>query len=418
MESSGQIPIRIKIFSVLLVLMPILNQYAITTLFLMDIVALIGIVLFFLRGRHCIKANYAMIIYVLYILLDTVLYSNVLSGVPVSTIVIRVFRVVVLYGFFFFISDDYFDIGYAFRVYTKVVYISTVIIAFQILMYFITGNDINFLIPGLPINYGSFATSSELMHSWHVNATIGYYRPCSFFLEPAMQAQYVLPWLAISLATKQDELGKRPMLKLILVTLGICCTTSSLGILCAAILWLINSCISISKKNTGKTILAVPILLVGLLIITNTGILDVDIFNKLSRINSSEGGSTTWRLLRGFACFKEMPFLNQLIGCGYGNISTFFTQNNITTIYDAGLTVNSYMNAGSTLLCSLGLAGFILYLIAMRKILFSNMKPMKFSILICLLILVFTSSIFDSAVYFMVVLFMQQLDYAEIKEHY
>lgn len=418
MGSSGQIPIRIKIFSIALVLMPILNQYAITSLFLMDIVALIGIVLFFLRGRHCIKANYAMMVYVLYIIFDTLLYSNVLNGVPASTIVIRVFRVIVLYVFYFFISDDYFDMEFAFGFYSKVVYISTFAIVFQMLLYFITGNDINLLIPGLPINYGSFATSSDLMHSWHVNASIGYYRPCSFFLEPAMQAQYVLPWLAISLTTKQEKLGKRPILKLIFVTIGICFTTSYLGILCAAILWLINGFIGIHKNNARKRILAIPILLLIFLAIMNTGILDIDILNKLSRINSSEGGSTTWRLLRGFACFKEMPFLNILFGCGYGNISTFFTQYNITTIYDAGLTVNSYMNAGSTLLCSLGLTGFVLYLIAMRKILFSNMQPMKLSILICLLILVFTSSIFDSAVYFMVVLFMQQLDYVGIKEHY
>lgn len=407
-------PIKKKIFTLMLVIMPIVNQYAISTLFFMDFIALIGIFLFFLQGHHSIKANYAMIIYVMYIIIDTALYSSYLNGIPTMTVVIRTFRVIILYFFFYFISSEYFDTVFAFKVYTKIVYTATIVIIVQIFWYYITGNVINILIPEVPINYGNFETSSDLMHSWSVNASIGYYRPCSFFLEPAMQAQYVLPWLAISLVMKRDILGKNNMLKMILVTLGICCTTSSLGILCAAVLWLVNCCVDISKKDkdvNSKRMLAVPFLLICLLLITNMGIVNVDIFGKLSKITDDTGGSTTWRLIRGAYCFNDMPFINKIIGCGYGNISTFFTQYGITTIYDKNLTVNSYMNAGFTLICSLGLIGFVLYMLAMRKTLFLNMNYMKFSLLICFVILVFTSSIFDSGIYFLIVLFLQQVNH-------
>lgn len=407
------LPLRKSIFTILLVLLPILNQYQIAKLQIMDIVAIIGIVWYFASGKHRIKANYALIVFILYIILDTIMYSSVLDDVPASTILIRIFRVIVLYIFFYFINDDFFDYKLALSFYTKVIYVITAIIIFQYLLYYATGNDINVLIPGMKINYGSYETSDVLMHAWHSNALIGYYRPCSFFLEPAMQAQYTLPWLSLALFKSKREIGKYPTLKLLMVTVGICLTTSSLGVLCAAILWgyfLLTSFFNKGNKQSGRALIMVPVLLIGLYLLMNSSIIGGNVVRKLAAIQSTEGSSATWRLLRGIAVFFNMDMMNQIIGCGYGNLSTFLTEERITTIYDSNLTVISYMNAASTLLCSLGIIGFILYAISLRRILFSDMNREKRAILICFIILMVTSSLFDSAIYFFIILLMQHMN--------
>lgn len=402
-----------KIFTVILILLPILNQYKIFPLLVMDTIAMIGILYFFVKGHRSIKKNIIMIFYIVYIIVNTLVWSTTLQGVTLAGIFVRMARVLVLYFFFFFMSSENFNFTFGFRVYTKIVYAVSILVIVQYAIYFITGMDISFLIPHVPLNYGSYETSSDLMHAWHVTASVGVFRPCSFFLEPAYQAQYCLPWLAIAIFTEDKCMGKRPVWGQILVTIGICLTTSSIGILGCAILWIyyiVSSSLSKNNRQARKMLIIIPFLCIVVAFILTQSNISMQLLGRLAAIGSESGGSTTVRLFRGIACFRKMDIIHQLFGCGYGNLEQFLTQNAISTIYDEGLEVIDYMNAASTLLCSMGIVGAFLYLLAIGKFAFRNLNKRKISLLIALMILMCTSALFDAPIYFLIMLLLQYID--------
>lgn len=401
-----------KVFTIILVVLPIIEEYDSFYLPIMDVVALAGIIISVVSGHFKMKDNKILLIYVLYTIVDTFLQSVTLNSVIISDIVIRMIRVLILYFFFFGISRYIFDYEYAFKIYTILVYFISIAVIIQNIIFIVFGVDINLLIPNIPINYGNYRDTSALMHSWHLNASIGYFRPCTFFLEPAHQAQYCLPWLALAFFTGKFKQFKHSFVYLLLVTVGICFTTSSLGIFAAAILWLyyiVKSLMDKKGKFPKQAIIFIPILLAAIVMIFTQENVSNQVLSKFYSVGSAEGGSFSWRILRGIACFKEFGVINHIFGCGYGNVADFLIQNRIYTIYDSGLEVVDYMNGASRLLCSLGIVGFILYAFLIKSNLLYDFDSRKKSLFICFIIIMFTSSLFDSAIYFLMVMLFKHM---------
>ena len=376
----------------------------------MDIFALCGL-LYCIICNRIIKIKPVVYIYIIYIILDTVLVSTILKEVSQTDVTIRMLRVLVLYSFFYIFLPEIFDFDYGFKWYTKVVYLVTVLIVFQYFIYYIFRIDVNILIPGAKINYGSYSTSTELMHSWHDNASIGYYRPCSVFLEPSYQAQYCLPWIAMAFVHKVKGKYSVWFRGIIFVSLGIVLTTSSLGIIGCGLIWVYYA-FTIIKKNDNykisRLLFFIPIVILLIAFIFTQDVIRQQISGKILSLASDKTSSATLRLFRGLACFTQFGFPYSIFGSGYGNIAEFLAEYNIKTVYDKGLIVIDYMNGASTLLCGLGVVGVIFYVLLLFSITKNSQKSYRNILILSLIILMTTSSLFDSAIYFVVATFIQR----------
>ena len=128
---------------------------------------------------------------------------------------------------------------------------------------------------------------------------------------------------------------------------------------------------------------------------------------KMTSIDSlTTTSSVSLRLLRGYYCFGEIDGLRKLIGCGYNGFFYYYTTFNITTIYDANLTFVSYMSGFFSALCDIGIIGFTLLF---GYLLFETIKSKKrvcYALLFVLILLLLGSDLFESPVYFIVVLFL------------
>lgn len=387
-----------------------MNQYVLLPLLAMDLFAFVGLMLFFFTGNSRVNIRYAVLLFVCYLFVDTLIVSLFTSSVSSFAVYVRMCRVVMLYAFFFVAIPEIFDFDYAFRFYSKVVYIVTIAIMVQYVLYFLFHYDLNLLIPGLRINYGSvYETSDSLMRAWHVGASIGLYRPCTFFLEPAHQAQYCLPWIAMALTRNPINDEKKWLHRIIFVSTGVVLTTSSLGIVGCALLWMYYIA-SITSTNSGKfrnvVVMISTLFAIVVFVVSQDGI-SQQVLERFLSLMSDEGSSTTLRLFRGIACFAQMDIPYKFFGCGYGNITEFLQEHNITTIYDKNLEVIAYMNGLSTVLCGLGILGLVSYIYMILGSSKDNKSGCRNILLFTLLIVMATSSVFHSATYFMLMSFLQ-----------
>lgn len=405
MESMRKIKLMVTIFMVLL---PIVNQYDLFPLMVMDVFAFLGVVAYFWGGERVVGVKPAVFWFVAYLVIDTLLISLLIDGVSSVGVYIRMCRIVVIYVFFFLVVPNLFDFDIGFQFYTKVVYLVSAVAIIQFVSFYAFKTDINLLIPGLKINYGNNLTSDLLMRKWHDNASVGFYRPCSFFFEPAHHAQYCLLWLAIALAYNPSNHEKRWMYGMVLVSFGLITTTSSLGVVGCALLWMFDIASNLNKSNKSGRIFAIlPFFLIMIVFVISQNSINQQLAGKAASLASGESASTSLRLFRGIACFNQMDILYKFFGCGYGNIGLFLQEHDIRTIYDYGVTITDYMNGASTILCSLGFVGLISYIYMMLDISVINKFGTRKALFLVLMIVMMSSAIFGSPTYFLLTTFMQ-----------
>ena len=398
-----------KIFTLLIIITPILNYYSLILLEPMDWFAVLGIVFSLLFINKKIKINKPLLLFLFYFFIDTFLCCYTINSVDLNRVIIRLIRVVCLYYAFYCMPSLYFDKIYGEKIYSKLVMAVTSIVFFQTITYTITGVDINFLIPGVDLNYMGF-TSDELLNKWHINAAVGFYRPCSVFVEPACHAQYVLPWLAMKLSDLKNNYNNKSVLKIAFVAMGSFLTTSSLAILGFIILLMTSVATEFHKSK--KIFLSFFILIISLLIITitNSNIQKQLIYKAISFTTlgncDEKMNSTTLRLLRGILIYNEFPLKDKLFGSGFGLLREFVESRRLILLGVEGDQNNLYMNSFSYVLCNLGLIGLALYLYFIYYIYRYSDNTHKNGLLVIILIYGITSSLFDSPQYFLVISFL------------
>lgn len=235
------------------------------------------------------------------------------------------------------------------------------VVFYQSIMAYYFGKAEAFFLKIFPLNYPHSAT--EIHETYNYNLASGNFRPISIFCEPAHFAQFALLPLAIALFCQETVLSKKQKVVVSLfITMAILLSYSANGIFIAAILWIIWLIKYIQKRPTiGKVLTVIAILALGLYVFIFKGFMDTA-FERLDTVSASGATTGTQRLLQGFAVFSGFPVMAKMFGIGFGNVQAYLIENNITTAYLSEIG-NEYMNGFSTVLVSGGVIGLIVYLV-------------------------------------------------------
>lgn len=146
------------------------------------------------------------------------------------------------------------------------------------------------------------------------NAKYAYFRPRSIFSEPAACASWLLPLLAYSLK-------KSNVLFSVIITISILLTTSSVGVVMVAVLWIYTLFGNNAKMGLRRKIALTIIMIVFVWAFLETGIFS-DTSTKILSI-SIDNGSDYSRVLLGLMLFINAPLLIKLWGIPYVTVEDY-----------------------------------------------------------------------------------------------
>lgn len=401
-----------KILIILLVLLPIINQYAIgpfTFLELFSFVVFVREVI--VRKELEIKGLFGIYIgYVVLITIAALFYTSTIQDVGISTIALRLVKFVIVMITFYCIIPNKINLEYLMKIYTYVVYTVSIVLFLQYLLYLVTGQGTMFLIPNMTLNYNNGINSSDFMSSTLGRIFTGYYyRPCSVFVEPAYQVVFVLPWMALKMFNKESKsMSRVDYFMLLIVTSSLLLTTSTTALIICLVLWwiFIARALRTGGKMAKRIWSLVPLIIIAVVWLAQQSGLITSIVIKMNSLsNIRQYSSLTLRLLRGIECYRQENLFVQLFGCGYGNITQYFSNIQMHTMYDGSITDIAYMSGFFTMLCSVGLFGSAILIVYLIKIVRRG-KGVVTILFICWFLMMISSSCFDGDTYLLLIALM------------
>lgn len=172
-------------------------------------------------------------------------------------------------------------------------------------------------------------------------------RPAAFFTEPAVLSAYMSPLLHMSLY-------RRKFFFAALVTVTILLSTSTLGILTVAILWL-----HFIVANRNLTPLTRTLLLIVSVTLAVT-VMSLPIFSSTfaKLIQEIEGTNNSYmRTMMGYDYFRQLTVPEQIFGIFEPNIRRLLLSGRISIPYFLALDQYNYVNSIQQLLLTCGLLG-------------------------------------------------------------
>lgn len=215
-------------------------------------------------------------------------------------------------------------------------------------------------------------------------------RPSSFFSEPASFVAAILPLLFMALRRFDYKWA-------FATTLMIFITTSTVGIVLASVLWLVE--IMRNGKNSKTKFVYLMYFAIGIITVNNSTVFELGI-NKL--LSVLEGGSTVGaRIVCGFDTISTLGIIEWLFGSSYNNVSDYILDN--IYLFSDSSPVYIYMNAhGSIFLntfCQIifhyGLIGFVLYWMGIYSRLFNKDYKAKAYLIMMLISIIGQSKLFN-----------------------
>lgn len=278
--------------------------------------------------------------------------------------------------------------------YKKIAYLSVIFLIIQKLLLITTGLKISGIAEFLPLDMGKDIDAS-LFYDYYVGETS---RLSSFFSEPALYVQYVLPLLVIELFSAKKFKG---WLKVGLIFISILWTESGNGLLVLIIVFISYIIHYIISGGTLKIII-VPVILAGALMFgqryinTESG---EKLLERQTELDSGiEASSGFVRILRGYYVYEEYSPLEKLIGIN--NLSKQVEKINTCKAAHTFGEDDYYANTFQKFLLNTGLIGAILFFVIMAY-LFRDNTPVGRTI-----VLVYTGLSFIAASYLGPIMFM------------
>lgn len=354
-----------EIYTTAILLLPILSQYesGIPKLTLGDLALLLAVVvaMFYSVRRKCMPKISVrsttvnpFLWFAAYIVCGSMLSSVTQYHVSMSEIMGSSMR----FLFYLFcacvMSAMFFDLDYFMEKYRNVVIFATAFIIIQTLLMYWKGYVLFGTIPGLRVSNPGYSEDVER------RMFASFYRPGSVFLEPGYYAQFVFPYLAYTLFSKNQ---RQKYLKAMIPTVGCILSTSGQGIMISSMLWAVHFAENTLRLKTRsinlRTVIVLILILLSVLPIANTPMLQ----NSLQRLfGGPSGGSAASRIYRGYAIYRQLKPIHKIIGVGYGHVGVYLSSEDIRTEYIMGEDTHSeYMNSIADILVSLGLVGLILF---------------------------------------------------------
>lgn len=394
-----------RFFTAAVVLLPILDQYKLGPTTFFDVFVFITAFFSLLSNERKLRVNKNEIPYLIYIITTTLLFSFTYTALSFSSGLLKVGRLILVLLAMYIYGFRNFDFKFGFDLYTIVVYIITVLIFVQYLLYLTTGRVTSFLIPNIPLHYGDGSDSANLID--HMR-TSSYFRPCTVFIEPAFQAAYLIFWIPLSLMQKITNPSLKNLSINIIVTAMICLSASVTGIVCCVIVWIgyLLICGKYLTLNLKYFAVIIFVIVLGLFFVNrllSIGSIQSQIAAKIASLNNlDKGSSLTLRVFRGLYCFRAISVFRKVFGCGNNCFYYYYYQAGISTIYDYRVGNNiTYMSGWFTLLCNSGIIGSIAYLyFLLPKIIRKNNVAGIFTFVV-FSAMMFGTSMFETPVFFL-----------------
>lgn len=226
--------IPIKIYLGTLIIAPILFQYSIGifSITLADSTLIFALAyLLISSARNGIKLFFPMVVLFIFVLLDTMVMGSTFVAYA-GSIYGTAFRYLLYIFCAIFLLNAQSEIKFAERFYICVAVIAASFLFFQLVVFNIIGIYVPGQISFLPLVDSSLYSYSEVLESAQVK------RFMAFFGEPSHFAIYELGALCILLFSRRF-LKKRRITCSIFVSIAIIISTSILGVLVGAVLWLL-----------------------------------------------------------------------------------------------------------------------------------------------------------------------------------
>ena len=309
-----------KFFSIFLALLPIIAIYSsgIPGFNIADIILLFFLAASILLGKKASRRIDSrlviMILYCAYICTLPLLIGAVGSGTAFVDIIIRTVRIIFYIVSATFLSMRHLDINVFKKSVIRVSLAGVVYIAIQYILYYVFNYYLAGYLPFLEVYQAGYEGVDYLSRF-----EMQFFRPTSFFLEPAHCSRYLI--LGLIFVLFKRRMRKRDSFFAIIIAMGILLTTSGQGYLMVAIVLVcfvfFNPYKRFSAKNIGR-MLAILIFAsaVVLLLYFSTDIIQ----NTISRMfNDTSTGAFTARLGTLFEILDEEP-LYLILGHGYGAV--------------------------------------------------------------------------------------------------
>lgn len=353
MSSKENFDKRVKIFSILIPLIPFLDVYELgfAPISFGEILLILFIICSY--NKHLYISNNIYGIFIIYAFTSSLVLNIMGDYFLFSDWFFKWVRVAIYTYTFLILAPRYISIKLLSKYFSIFGLIASLIQIIQSIMWYLSKKMVLFIIPFLKLHYNISNYSDYVKNIMGFNGTA--WRPSGLFLEPSGFALYAIIVLILCLCFSKKVRIKTA----IVVSISILLCLSSFGIIMAVIVWVYWA----YKVNRNKRVIYVLIITFILLMLSTNSIVLNSVLYRLNTIG--EEGSTTGslRLLRGIAVFSQLPVIQKIFGVGLGNLDTYLIQNNISTIYDNELKPGSeYMNTISYILVNTGVIGFSLFL--------------------------------------------------------
>ena len=314
-----------KISSFLIPLIPLLAMYQINFIFngLSELACVIVFILFFIMGFGKKEENKISNIYIkrnaiLLIIFIIASLLNVFNSFNYRTLIYLTIIFFIIFG----ANRNCID----FKIFKKVYITLSVLCTIYLLLQLLFIKVFNVYLPAniLPLE------TKNLFNAENELNRLGALRLQSFFSEPSLYAQYILPAYFMLLFKNNKKI--KEILLLVFFTIGVVLSTSSLGIIAVAISLLFYFYKN-SKRNFIKVLIVILVLLpIMFYLIRSNSYIKKSLESIF--LNSSSSNKLSVRFFRGFAIYDQMPLDKKIFGAGVGNGEYITSKYNIKTVYE------------------------------------------------------------------------------------
>lgn len=248
-----------------------------------------------------------------YVLLVTLL-SMFFDHSQLNNVLIRTTRFIFYLGVLVFLSKKYFNFRYTISLVKRISILATCFLLLQKILFETYNVFIKGFLPFLPLYTSHYETYDYLSIYKQI-----FYRPTSFFLEPAHYSQYALLGIVIFLFEKKFD--RNNILWAFFLSLGVALSTSGQGLLIGTVIWIIYifKMVFVIRGSFKMKIIAISTLfsaLIALPFILRIGVISNNISRILSRGESTAVSART----EGFVeFFTQESLWIKFFGAGYGN---------------------------------------------------------------------------------------------------
>ncbi len=299
-------PLINKLFSIFLAMYPILCIYRAFSSFTIGDVVLIAFLLISFKSKFQTDARFKIVVAFVGFsglsLLMNIMLTSATASYNTSSLLLRFIKYV-FYMVCVFMTNSKFDLSYFKKTIYVVSWCASIFLFYQYIAFNVFGKVVLGQIKWLPVYLEAYTKLDyDRIYSY-------YFRPCSFFLEPAIFAQYIVVAVSSILFLDIDK-NKKHIISAIVFIIAILMTTSAQGVLYISLILIVYFILKMKNKVRAIMISGFVILL---------SFLSYEFIEpvKMAVDRLSNDNASSARLSSYSYCFS-MDIIHLAFGYGYG----------------------------------------------------------------------------------------------------